>query len=171
VALNGPGPGSSPVAAAPSRASGPSAAVAGPILLVENNKVNQLVGSKVLKSLCYRYDIANNGVDVVSAYEAGSYDAVLLDCQMPEMDGYGATGAIRRMEDDTDASCCTPSIAMAAVAMEGDREGCLAAGMQDFIIKRVRLETVSGVLARWVAQNVPAEGHELSVTGSGRVAP
>jgi PAS domain S-box-containing protein len=138
---------------------------AGHILLVEDNKVNQMVGSKVLQNLGYRYDIANNGLEAVRAFEAGSYDAVLMDCQMPEMDGYEATGAIRRMEADTDA-VRTPIIAMTAAAMEGDREACLASGMDDFMTKPVRLEIVATVLARWVGSHAtPVDEHELSVSG------
>jgi PAS domain S-box-containing protein len=147
-----------------------AAAVAGTILLVEDNKVNQLVGSKVLQSLGYRYEIANNGVEAVNAFQIRSYDAVLMDCQMPEMDGYEATGAIRRLEDVNEVDHRTPIIAMTAAAMEGDREACLAAGMDDFITKPVRLEIVSAVLRRWVAQNMPAdEAQELSAAGSGSV--
>jgi two-component system, sensor histidine kinase and response regulator len=150
-----------------------SAPAAGTILLVEDNKVNQLVGTKVLESLGYRYDIANNGVEAVHAFRQRTYDAVLMDCQMPEMDGYEATGAIRRMEDDPPPAGAvgrprTPIIAMTAAAMEGDREACLAAGMDDFITKPVRLEIVSAVLQRWVAQNVPgSDEHELTGAGSG----
>ena len=139
---------------------------AGMILLVEDNKVNQMVGSKVLQNLGYRYDIANNGLEGVRAFEAGSYDAVLMDCQMPEMDGYEATGAIRRLEADTGAARRTPIIAMTAAAMEGDREACLASGMDDFITKPVRLEIVATVLARWVGSHAaPGDEHELSVSG------
>jgi CheY-like chemotaxis protein len=110
--------------------------------------VNQLVGSKVLENLGYSFTIANNGLEAVDAYRSGAYDAVLMDCQMPEMDGYEATAAIRRIEGSARR---TPIIAMTAAAMEGDRERCMAAGMDDFITKPVRLEAVSTVLKRWVA--------------------
>jgi two-component system, sensor histidine kinase and response regulator len=125
-----------------------TAQVAGRLLLVEDNKVNQLVGSKVLENLGYSFTIANNGLEAVDAYRSGTYDAVLMDCQMPEMDGYEATAAIRRIEGSARR---TPIIAMTAAAMEGDRERCMAAGMDDFITKPVRLEAVSTVLKRWVA--------------------
>ena len=120
----------------------------GSVLLVEDNKVNQLVGSKVLENLGYRFDIANNGREALVAFEAGEYDAILMDCQMPEMDGYEATAAIRRLEG---GGVRTPIIAMTAAAMEGDREACIAAGMDDFVTKPVRLEIVAAVLERWVA--------------------
>ena len=126
--------------------SGPAQS-SGRVLLVEDNKVNQLVGSKVLVNLGYTFTIANNGVEAVDAFRSGEYDAVLMDCQMPEMDGYEATAAIRRIEGTNGH---IPIIAMTAAAMEGDRERCMAAGMDDFITKPVRLEAVSTVLARWV---------------------
>ena len=110
------------------------------MLLVEDNKVNQLVGSKVLANLGYTFTIANNGVEAVNAIRSGAYDAVLMDCQMPEMDGYQATAAIRRIEG---SSRHIPIIAMTAAAMEGDRERCMAAGMDDYITKPVRLEAMS----------------------------
>jgi two-component system, sensor histidine kinase and response regulator len=138
-------------------------AVAARILLVEDNKVNQLVGSKVLENLGYGFTIAMNGVEAVSAFRSGSYDAVLMDCQMPEMDGYEATAAIRQLEGSAGH---IPIIAMTAAAMEGDRERCMAAGMDDFITKPVRLEAVAAVLERWVANSeiVPERGgaHVLS---------
>ena len=123
--------------------------VLGMILLVEDNKVNQMVGTKVLQKLGYTFAIANNGVEAVDAMRSGpgTYDAVLMDCQMPEMDGYQATVAIRELEG---AARHTPIIAMTAAAMEGDREACMAAGMDDFISKPVRVEAVAEVLARWV---------------------
>jgi CheY-like chemotaxis protein/HPt (histidine-containing phosphotransfer) domain-containing protein len=122
------------------------------ILLVEDNEMNQLVGSKVLAKLGYRCEIANHGGEAVSAIQTGSYDAILMDCQMPEMDGYQATAEIRRIEGTTRR---TPIIAMTAAAMEGDREACLAAGMDDYVTKPVRLEAVSAALERWVGQAVP----------------
>ena len=125
--------------------------VSGMILLVEDNKVNQLVGSKVLQNLGYEFTIANNGIEAVASYRSGSYDAVLMDCQMPEMDGFEATGAIRSLEAFSDLGH-VPIIAMTAAAMEGDRERCIAAGMDDFVTKPVRLEVVSAVLERWVTK-------------------
>jgi len=138
--------------------------VLGTILLVEDNKVNQLVGSKVLKNLGYEFTIANNGVEAVSAFESGVYDAVLMDCQMPEMDGYEATAAIRRLEG---TASHLPIIAMTAAAMEGDRERCMAAGMDDFITKPVRLEAVSTALERWVNKAWQAQAQAHAPVGGG----
>ena len=118
----------------------------GYVLLVEDNKMNQLVGSKVLAKLGYRFDVVNHGGEAVQAVMKQTYDAVLMDCQMPEMDGYEATRQIRRFEGDQRH---TPIIAMTAAAMEGDREKCLAAGMDDYITKPVRPEIIAATLATW----------------------
>ena len=128
--------------------------VMGMILLVEDNKMNQLVGSKALTKLGFDFDIANHGGEAVRAIQARRYDAVLMDCQMPEMDGYEATAEIRRIEGTTRH---TPIIAMTAAAMDGDRDTCLAAGMDDYITKPVRLEAIIAVLDRWVARPAPRE--------------
>ena len=105
--------------------SGSEAAVTAPhqemmgmILLVEDNKMNQLVSTKLLEKLGFAFDIANHGGEAVRAIQAKEYDAILMDCQMPEMDGYEATAEIRRLEG---TARHTPIIAMTAAAMEGDR--------------------------------------------------
>ena len=138
----------SPIEESSAPVPGADAAVAsnGNILIVEDNKVNQLVGSKLLKSLGYSFTIANNGLEAVRAIQERPYDAILMDCQMPEMDGYEATAEIRRLEG---CEHRIPIIAMTAAAMEGDREKCMAAGMDDFITKPVRLEAISTALERW----------------------
>jgi two-component system sensor histidine kinase/response regulator len=124
----------------------------GMILLVEDNKMNQLVASKVLEKLGYRFDIANDGREAVQAVSAQAYDAVLMDCEMPEMDGYQATAAIRQMEAD---GCHVPIIAMTAAAMTGDRERCLDAGMDDYLTKPIRIDAVGDVLQRWTSDPEP----------------
>ncbi len=129
----------------------------GMILLVEDNQMNQLVGTKLLEKLGYGFDIANHGGEAVSAVASGAYDAILMDCQMPEMDGYEATAEIRRSEG---SARHTPIIAMTAAAMEGDREMCLASGMDDYLTKPVRLEALQEVLERWVVP--PSSGRSPS---------
>jgi CheY-like chemotaxis protein/HPt (histidine-containing phosphotransfer) domain-containing protein len=145
-------------AAAPAAAAG-TPDILGSILLVEDNQVNQLVGSKVLTKLGYTFEIANNGLEAVEAVRTAAYDAILMDCQMPEMDGYQATSAIREFEG---LERHTPIIAMTAAAMEGDRQACLAAGMDDFISKPVRLEAVSEVLQRWAVARTAGSSEPTS---------
>ena len=144
-------------------AHGPVGENRGSILLVEDNKMNQLVGSKVLDKLGYHFDIASHGGEAVQAVMLRHYDAILMDCQMPEMDGYEATGHIRRVEGD---SRHTPIIAMTAAAMEGDREKCLAAGMDDYITKPVRPDVIAAVIERWVHRATSPATHEAPATGS-----
>jgi PAS domain S-box-containing protein len=125
----------------------------GHILLVEDNAMNQLVATKILEKLGYSVVVAENGREGLSAiadhaYAGATFDAVLMDCQMPEMDGYEATRQLRRLEGDEGRRL--PVIAMTAAAMEGDRERCLAAGMDDYVTKPVRSAAVDAALSRWI---------------------
>jgi PAS domain S-box-containing protein len=136
----------------------------GVVLLVEDNMTNQLVATRMLAKLGYRADTATNGREALDAIAAGSYDAVLMDCQMPEMDGYEATRELRRLEQH--AGGHLPVIAMTAAAMEGDREACLAAGMDDYISKPVRIEAISDALGRWVRAASAAPDASAASDGS-----
>jgi two-component system sensor histidine kinase/response regulator len=124
------------------------------ILVAEDNPVNQRVAARTLEQLGYLVDIADDGAAAVQAVASTTYAAVLMDCQMPGMDGYAATAAIRGREG---AGRHTPVVAMTASAMAGDRERCLAAGMDDYIAKPVRLEQLQATLARWVPTDADAE--------------
>ena len=119
---------------------------AGRVLIVEDNAANLKVAMRMVERLGYSADKAGNGVEAVRMLDHVDYDAVLMDCQMPEMDGYEATRRIRRHEK---AGRHTPIIAMTASAMAGDRERCLAAGMDDYISKPIKLHVVAAVLERW----------------------
>jgi signal transduction histidine kinase/CheY-like chemotaxis protein len=117
------------------------------ILVAEDNRVNQTVITRMLQKLGHRVDVAANGLEAVSALRRVAYDLVFMDCQMPEMDGFGATRAIRAGEAGTPRHI--PIVALTANAMHGDREQCLAAGMDDYIAKPVTKQTLAAALERW----------------------
>jgi len=117
------------------------------VLLAEDNAVNQHVALAMLRKIGYQADAVKNGREVLAALDGASYDLVLMDCQMPEMDGYEATRKIRRL---TTAARDIPIIALTANAMEGDRTQCLAAGMNGYIAKPVTAGAIADVLERWL---------------------
>ncbi|MBC8123556.1 MAG: response regulator, partial [Gemmatimonadaceae bacterium] len=122
------------------------------ILLAEDNVVNQKVMVRHLQKLGYCPDVATNGYEVLEAIEHFPYALVLMDCQMPEMDGYEATCEIRRREQIQPASSCrrTSIVAVTANAMPSDRERCIKAGMDDYITKPIKQEDLVAILKRWL---------------------
>ena len=113
------------------------------VLVVEDNAVNQKVALMMLARLGIRADVAGNGVEAVNMLKLLPYDVVLMDCQMPEMNGYEATAAIRKMEGSNRG---VKIVAMTADVMAGCREQCLSAGMDDFIAKPVKLDDLARAL-------------------------
>ena len=121
------------------------------VLVAEDNPVNQKVAQWMLERLGYRCDIVANGVEAVEAVSRVPYGLILMDCQMPEMDGYAATAAIRARF----AANRIAIIAMTAHAMDGDRERCIEAGMDDYLAKPVQIDQLRETLERWSLRPVP----------------
>ncbi len=124
------------------------------VLVVEDNAVNQLVASGMLATLGHTSDVADNGLVALDMLDQGSYDLVLMDVQMPGLDGYAATKQIRAGESDSDR---LPIVAMTANVVAGERERCLAAGMDDFLTKPVGREALARTLAKWLSDQPEAD--------------
>jgi signal transduction histidine kinase/CheY-like chemotaxis protein len=124
------------------------------VLIAEDNAVNQRVAVRMIEKLGLRADVAADGREAVQLFEMMPYDLILMDCQMPEMDGYEASREIRRREPPGHH---TAIIAMTAEAMAGAREHCLAAGMDDYIAKPVRLEDLSAIVNKCLQAKKPPE--------------
>ena len=120
------------------------------VLLAEDNIVNQKVAVKMLEKAGAQVEIAQNGKEALKLIEAKVYDMIFMDCQMPEMDGFDATRAIRLFEQSHDRIRC-PIIALTANAQEGDREECLAAGMTDFLAKPLKQDALREMLKKFQA--------------------
>lgn len=129
-----------------------SATMQGRILLAEDNPVNQEVAAAMLKKSGLQVEIANNGQQAVELASTGQFDIILMDCQMPVMDGYQATRLIRQQQNQND---CLPIIALTANALEGDRTRCLQAGMDDYLTKPYSLIQLQQILARWLPEKDP----------------
>ena len=123
----------------------------GHILLAEDNAVNQEVILAMLESFGLTVEVAEDGEAVLEKLGAGAYDLVLMDCQMPKKDGLEATRELRRREQAAAGSGRMPVIALTANAMEGDRERCLTAGMDDYLSKPLRREALQAALGKWLA--------------------
>jgi len=122
------------------------------VLVAEDNAVNQKVAVRMLEKLGLRADLASNGREALAMREMLPYDLILMDCQMPEMDGYEAAREIRRRERGARR---TAIVAMTAEAMSGARERCIEAGMDDYIAKPVRLDELVSALQKWLVTQAP----------------
>jgi two-component system sensor histidine kinase/response regulator len=129
-------------------------------LVVEDNPVNQKVARMMLEQLGCRVDVAANGQEAVAMMELLPYDVIFMDCEMPVMDGFEATGTIRRCEG---AGRHVPIVAMTAQALKGDKERCLQAGMDDYISKPVKAQALESVLDRWAPRGVRPDDHPPAV--------
>jgi len=121
------------------------------LLVAEDNLVNQKVALRILEKAGHRVDVANNGIEALAALKNKSYDMVFMDMQMPKMDGYETTAAIRKMPPEYSE---LPIIAMTAHAMKGDREKCIASGMDDYISKPVKPKGLLEMVQRWAGKKV-----------------
>ena len=117
------------------------------VLIAEDSQINQIVAARALERCGCRVDVVGDGARALKSLERSRYDLVLMDCQMPGMDGYEATTELRRREG---AQRRTPVVAMTAQAMDGDRRRCLAAGMDDYITKPMRSRELMALLTRWI---------------------
>jgi CheY-like chemotaxis protein/HPt (histidine-containing phosphotransfer) domain-containing protein len=146
------------------------------VLLVEDHPVNQRVTVRMLERLGYTPTVVENGRLAVEAVERRRYDLVVMDCQMPEMDGYAATREIRQREADgriPSGERRMPIIAMTASAMAGDRERCLESGMDDYLTKPVNSEALRTMLRRWtmLSQELDPRAAEARIDGPGGQMP
>jgi CheY-like chemotaxis protein len=121
------------------------------VLLVEDNPINQMVAQKMLEKVGLKAKLANNGVEALQCLRDETFDLVLMDCQMPEMDGFDATREIRKLGIKALNQQPLPVVAMTANVMSGDRERCLEVGMDDYIGKPVQREQLESILQKWLS--------------------
>jgi len=117
------------------------------ILVAEDTPTNQKVAALLLDRLGYHAEVVANGLEAIEAIKMAPYDLILMDCNMPEMDGFAATQAIRQMQNGTGH---TPIIALTANALQGEHERCVAAGMDDYLAKPIRMERLASMLKKWL---------------------
>ncbi|HKU62272.1 MAG TPA: response regulator [Gemmatimonadales bacterium] len=134
------------------------------ILLAEDNEVNQKLAVAVLEKFGYRVEVVADGREAVSAVSHGGYDLVLMDCQMPELDGYAAASEIRRQQNGGPR---IPIVAMTASAMQGERDRCLAAGMDDYVTKPIDRRRLQEVLDHWLGATAAEPGPEDALPATG----
>ena len=121
------------------------------VLIVEDNPINQIVALRAVTGLGYEAELAPGGEEALAAFARDRFDAILMDCQMPGMDGYQVAAEMRRLEALETAAKPTPIIAMTANVIEGDQQKCVEAGMNDYLSKPMRLAPLARTLERWTA--------------------
>ncbi len=156
-----------PAVAGPAHAA--PAAIRGNILLVEDNLINQQVALGILQIQGYSVTVVNNGLEALDAHGQGAFDLILMDCHMPEMDGFEATRAIREREATSGKHI--PIVALTANAMAQDREACLNAGMDDHLAKPFSMQTLRDMLDRWMPRaGSPPAAHEAAPRAPAKAA-
>lgn len=162
-------PASPPAVSQPVNAVAPT--IRGHILLVEDNLINQQVAVGILQIQGYSVTLANNGKEALDAHAQGAFDLILMDCHMPEMDGFDATMEIRRRERSGGGKR-VPIVALTANAMASDREECLNAGMDDHLSKPFSMQTMQEMLDRWmpVASSADSQAAELAARATAKAA-
>lgn len=118
------------------------------ILVAEDNLINQKIIRIILEKSGLEYEMVNNGQEAVASFESSKYSLVLMDCQMPVMDGIQASSQIRKLEQEKKSGRCA-IVAMTANAMKGDKERCLAAGMDDFLAKPFKSQDLAKMISSW----------------------
>ena len=145
----------------------PAVAARGSLLVVEDNVINQEVARGIAAKLGYTCDVVGDGIEALEALERRGYGAVLMDCRMPNMDGFQATEEVRRREAGRRH---VPIIAMTAGALREDRERCIDAGMDDYLTKPVKLRQLEAVLERWITGGDAPDGPLLALQAEGQPA-
>jgi CheY-like chemotaxis protein len=137
----------------------------GLLLIVEDNLINQKLTLRMVEKLGHRADLAANGVEALAALDRTHYDLVLMDCQMPDMDGYEATKLLRRREAGTGIR--VPIVALTANALTEERQRCLDGGMDDYLAKPVKLADLAAAITRWVHPARPESAGSPLATSDG----
>ena len=145
---------------APASGTPPQTLLQGHVLVAEDNRINQMYVIELLKHCGCTCDVASNGDEALAAIQCHGYDLVLMDCQMPEMDGFTAAREIRRREANGQLTGHHPIIALTANALKGDREHCLAAGMDDYLSKPLEISQLRAMLTKYLSESRAAKTSE-----------
>ena len=163
--------GGTPISEAALAVAGNAMRIHGRVLMAEDNGVNQFVARNMLKSLGCDFDIVPNGKVALLAVQRGGYDMVLMDCQMPVMDGYEATRQIRAWEHAQPQPCRVPIVALTANALVGDADTCRASGMDDHLAKPYSRKQLGGLMARWLPAHLVEGSVDAERTEPAPLAP